>query len=125
MHEFRYLRTGKKGIGIRARLVGRARKSQVGDRRPHGNSDESVCFECHVVAWQYALHESVELSARFDSLSRALGGADHGAKGGGDRCVFGIERMRYDKILRCAVCRRSLHGDFLARMTGYLLTAKQ
>src|SRR5258708_20548329 len=58
---------------------------------------EGVCFECHVVAWQYSLHESVELSARFDSLSRALGGADHGAKGGGDRCVFGIERMYYDR----------------------------
>src|SRR6266850_5388171 len=215
MHELRDLRASKKGIGIGARLVGRARKSQVGNRRHHSNSDKSrvdadsarreyqcqiassgvsrksnpvnvplgkslvtcphivrgrrkrmfgskpivrdkrprarsrcnmpdkmavcfggakvkpttvqvddclirppirrmypksryaaegVCFECHVVAWQYALHESVELSARFDSLPRALGGADHGAKGGGDRCVFGIERMRYDKIPRCAVC---------------------
>src|SRR5260221_6328415 len=219
MHELRYLRASKKGIGIRARLVGRARKSQVGDRRQHGNSDksrvdgggfagharreyqcqiassgvsrksdpvnallgkssvtrqhivrgrrkrmfgskpivrderprsrpcsnmpdkmavglggpkvepttvqvddrlarppirrlypkprytaESVCFECHVVAWQYVLHESVELSARFDSLSRALGGADHGAKGGGDRCVFGIERMYYDRTRRRAAC---------------------
>src|SRR5438309_456463 len=41
MHEFRDLRASKKGIGIRARLVGRARKSEVGDRRKHGNSDES------------------------------------------------------------------------------------
>src|SRR5882762_8989165 len=41
MHEFRDLRTGKKGIGIGARLIGRARKSQVGDRRQHGNSDKS------------------------------------------------------------------------------------
>jgi len=42
---------------------------------------EGVCFECHVAAWQYALHESVELSAGFDSWSRALAGADHGAHG--------------------------------------------
>src|ERR1700676_5242591 len=41
MHEFRDLRASKKGIRIRARLVGRARKSQVGNRRQHGNSDES------------------------------------------------------------------------------------
>src|SRR5258706_14062836 len=41
MHELRYLRASKKGIGIRARLVGRARKSQVGDRRQDGNSDKS------------------------------------------------------------------------------------
>src|ERR1700676_1430709 len=41
MHEFRDLRASKKGIGIRARLVGRARKSQVGNRRQHGNSDKS------------------------------------------------------------------------------------
>src|SRR6185436_2506474 len=40
-HEFRDLRASKKGIGIRARLVGRARKSQVGNRRHHGNSDKS------------------------------------------------------------------------------------
>src|SRR5882724_5650615 len=59
---------------------------------------EGVCFECHVLAWQYALHESVELSAGFDSWSRALAGADHGAQGGGDRCVFGIERMYIDHV---------------------------
>ena len=41
MHEFRDLRASKKGIGIRARLVGRARKSEVGNRRQHGNSDKS------------------------------------------------------------------------------------
>src|SRR5882724_11370592 len=41
MHEFRDLRTGKKGIGIGARLIGRARKSQVGNRRKRGNSDKS------------------------------------------------------------------------------------
>src|ERR1700676_3580100 len=41
MHEFRDLRAGKKGIGIRARLVGRARKSEVGNRRHHSNSDKS------------------------------------------------------------------------------------
>src|SRR5258708_26029877 len=41
MHELRDLRASKKGIGIRARLVSRARKSQVGDRRQHGNSDKS------------------------------------------------------------------------------------
>src|SRR3984893_6949911 len=74
---------------------------------------KGVCFECHVVAWQYALHESVELSAGFDSWSRALAGADHGAHGGGDRCVFGIERMYRDITRRCAVCGRSLHSRFL------------
>src|SRR6267142_960582 len=41
MHELRDLRTGKKGIGIRARLIGCARKSQVGNRRQHSNSDKS------------------------------------------------------------------------------------
>src|SRR5450432_2787361 len=41
MHEFHDLRASKEGIGIRARLVGRARKSQVGNRRQHGNSDKS------------------------------------------------------------------------------------
>src|SRR5580704_3795345 len=41
MHEFRDLRASKKRIGIRARLVGRARKSQVGSRRQHGNADKS------------------------------------------------------------------------------------
>src|SRR6266705_3128469 len=41
MHELRDLRASKKGIGIRARLVGRGRKSQVGNRRHHGNSDKS------------------------------------------------------------------------------------
>src|SRR6476659_5673860 len=41
MDEFRDLRASKKGIGIRARLVGRARKSQIGNRRQHGNSDKS------------------------------------------------------------------------------------
>src|ERR1700694_1547762 len=71
---------------------------------------EGVCFECHVAAWQYALHESVELSAGFDSWSCALAGADHGAHGGGDRCVFGIERMYRDITRRCAVCGRSLHS---------------
>jgi hypothetical protein len=37
----------------------------------------------------------------------------HGAHGGGDRCVFGIERMYYDKVRRCAVCGRSWHSPFL------------
>src|SRR6267378_1305075 len=74
---------------------------------------EGVCFECHVAAWQYALHESVELSAGFDSWSRALAGAEHGAHGGSDRCVFGIERMYRDITRRCAVCGRSLHSRFL------------
>jgi hypothetical protein len=41
MHELRDLRTGKKGIGVGARLVGRARKSQVGNRRQDSNSDKS------------------------------------------------------------------------------------
>ena len=41
MDEFRDLRASKKGIGIGARLVGRARKSQVGNRRQHSHSDES------------------------------------------------------------------------------------
>src|ERR1700730_5410548 len=72
---------------------------------------KGVCFECHVVAWQYALNESVELSAGFDSWSRALAGTDHGAHGGGDRCVFGIERMYGDS--RCAVCGQSLNSRFL------------
>src|ERR1700693_4165286 len=74
---------------------------------------EGVCFERHVVAWQYALHESVELSARFDSWSRALGGTGHGAHGGGERCVFGIEPMNCDKARRCTVCGCSLHSQFL------------
>src|ERR1700731_2687330 len=71
---------------------------------------EGVCFECHVVAWQYVLHESVELSAGFDSWSRALAGADHGAHDGGDRCVIGVERMNCDRTPRCAVYGRFLHG---------------
>src|SRR5258705_2016377 len=41
MNEFRDLRTSKQGIGLRARLVARARKRQVGHRRHHGHSDES------------------------------------------------------------------------------------
>jgi hypothetical protein len=58
---------------------------------------EGVCFECHVVARQNALHESVELYARFDSPRHALDGTGHGALGDDDRCVFGIERMYYDR----------------------------
>jgi hypothetical protein len=64
-------------------------------RRMYPNSRyvaEGVCFECLVVARQNALHESIELYACFDSAWRALGGAGHGARGGGDRSVFGIER---------------------------------
>src|SRR5712671_3961225 len=41
MHELRDLRASKERNGIGARLIGRARKSQVGDRRQHGNSDKS------------------------------------------------------------------------------------
>src|SRR5258706_5242131 len=41
MHEFRDLRAREKRIGIRARVIGRAGKSQVGNRRQHGNSDKS------------------------------------------------------------------------------------
>src|SRR5260370_25920006 len=41
MHEFRDLRACEKRIGIRARVISRAGKSQVGNRRQHGNSDES------------------------------------------------------------------------------------
>src|SRR5258708_6877442 len=73
---------------------------------------EGVCFECHVAAWHYALHERVELSAGFDAWSRALAGADHGAHGGGDRRGFGIERMYRDIPGRCAVWGRSLHRRF-------------
>jgi hypothetical protein len=65
---------------------------------------EGVCFESHVVARQNALHESIELSACFDSAWHALRGADRGAQGGGDRSIFGIERMYYGKVRRRAVC---------------------
>src|SRR5258706_14825299 len=41
MYELRDLRASKQGVGFRARLVGRARKSEVGNRRQHSNSDES------------------------------------------------------------------------------------
>src|SRR6266404_5387533 len=41
MHEFRDLRASKQGIGIRTRLIGCARKSQVSDRRQRSNSDKS------------------------------------------------------------------------------------
>src|SRR5713101_3938485 len=41
MHELRDLRASKERIGIGARLIGRARKSQVGDRRQYGNSGKS------------------------------------------------------------------------------------
>jgi hypothetical protein len=41
VHEFRNLRASKKGIGIRARLVGRARKSEIGNWQQQGNSDNS------------------------------------------------------------------------------------
>ena len=41
MHELCDLWASKKRICICARLVGRARKSQVGNRRQHGNSDKS------------------------------------------------------------------------------------
>src|SRR6266436_1021241 len=238
MHEFRDLRTGKKGIGIGARLVGRARKSQVGNRRQHGNSDKSrvdgggfagnarreyecqiaasgvsrksnpansapgkppitcqhiirggregmfggkpivrdkrprsrsrgkmpdkmavgpggskvepatvqmddrlvrprirrmypnsryaaegVRFERHVVARRNALHECVELSARFDSLSRAIYRAGHGAHGGGDRCIFGIERMYYDKTRRRAVSGGLLHSEFLIELAATAISS--
>src|SRR6266567_842885 len=76
---------------------------------------EGVCFECHVVAWQYALHESVVLFAGFASWSRALAGADHCAQGGGDRCIFGIERMYRDITRRCAFHSRFLRSRFLFR----------
>ena len=92
-------------------------------RRMYPNSRyaaEGVCFECHVVARQNALHESVELSASFDSRGHALGGADHGAQGGGDRSIFGIERMYYDKVRRCAVCGRSLHSHRQAVPDGVI-----
>src|SRR5258708_40100467 len=41
MHELRDVRAREKRIGIRARVIGRAGKSQVGNRRQHGNSDKS------------------------------------------------------------------------------------
>src|ERR1700694_1746375 len=41
MHEFRDLRASEQGIGIRTCLIGGARKSQVGNRRQHSNSDKS------------------------------------------------------------------------------------
>src|SRR6266404_1449360 len=41
MHEFRDLRASEQGVSIRARLIGCTRKSQVGNRRQHGNSDKS------------------------------------------------------------------------------------
>jgi hypothetical protein len=77
---------------------------------------EGGCFECHVVARQNALHESIELSACFDSAWHALGGAGHGAHGGGDRSIFGIDRMYYDKVRRCAVWGRSMHSRFLIKL---------
>ena len=40
MNELRDLRAREKRIGIRARLIGCVRKSKVGNRRQHGNSDE-------------------------------------------------------------------------------------
>src|SRR5258706_7208503 len=40
MYEFCDLRARKKGISICARLIGRAGKSEVGNRRQHGNSDK-------------------------------------------------------------------------------------
>src|ERR1700674_2624231 len=41
MHEFRDLRASEQAIGIGARLIGCARKSQVSDRRQRGKSDKS------------------------------------------------------------------------------------
>src|ERR1700722_1921870 len=73
---------------------------------------EAVRFECHVAVWQYALHQSVERSAGFDSCSRAFAGTEHAAHGGGDRCVFEIERMYRDITRRYVVSGRLLH-DFL------------
>src|SRR5450432_2552222 len=61
------------------------------------NAAEGVCFECHVVGWQHALHENVKLRARVDSRRYALGGTDHGAHGSGDRSIFGVERMEHDR----------------------------
>jgi hypothetical protein len=46
----------------------------------------------------------------------AFGGTDHGAHRGGDRCVFGIERMRYDEIRRYVVRSRFRHGQFLVEL---------
>jgi hypothetical protein len=77
-------------------------------------------FECHVVAWQYALHESVELRACFDTGSRALGRSEHGAHGGGNRCIFGIERMYRCITGRCAVFGQSLHGQLLFELARQL-----
>src|SRR5258706_5650861 len=210
MHEFRDVRTSTQGIGLRARLVARARKRQVGHRRHHGHSDESrvaggreserqiasrgvsgernplhvpldkalvacphvvggsrkwmfgskpivrdkgprsrsrgdlpdqmavrlggakvepttvqvedrfawpptrrmypqtryaaeqVCVECHVAARRYSLDQRVVLCACVDSWSRALAGADHGAQGGGDLRVFGVERMNHDRRAQSA-----------------------
>src|SRR5882724_8393154 len=42
LHEIRDLRTSKKGIGVGARLVGRARESEIGNRRKHSHSGYSV-----------------------------------------------------------------------------------
>src|SRR5580658_5200464 len=41
MHEFRDLWESEKRIGICARLIGRARQSQIRNRRQHGNADKS------------------------------------------------------------------------------------
>jgi hypothetical protein len=41
LDELRDLRAGKEGIGVAARLIGRARKSEVGNRRQNGNSGKS------------------------------------------------------------------------------------
>jgi hypothetical protein len=35
---------------------------------------------------------------------QALGGADHGAQGGGERSILGIERMHHDEVRRGAAC---------------------
>src|SRR6266576_143036 len=77
---------------------------------------ERVCFECHVVARRNALHESIELSACFDSAWHALGGADHRVHSGGDRSILGIERMYDDKVRRCGVSGGSLHSQLLCAL---------
>src|SRR6266436_10035211 len=87
-----------------------------GTRPDSRDGTEVACFEGHVVAWQNAFQQSIILSSSFDSARHAFGRADHGAHGGSEGNIVGIERMYYDMVRRRAFIDRFWHGPLLIEL---------
>ena len=78
----------------------RLARPQIGGMDPNSRyAANQVCFECHVIARRDAPYEGIVLCASFASpWDDPFGGPHHGAQGGGDRTICGIERIHRDKV---------------------------